>query len=225
MLVNEINTDAAVRIFNSPYMRLCAGAKIIQSNIVGNLTIDLNSCVNRSTVDRYFGLGCFSYVANSHIGRYCTFGARVSVGAFTHPTDWLSIHEIQYRDTTDIYGCSILGNGANIAPVNKPTEIGCDVWIGDNACVRTGVTLGHGSIVGLGAVVVSDVPPYAIVGGNPARVLRYRFSEVVIKHLLSLNWWNLSHEELRGINFSDIDSAMSFVENKNNSKLKSSLGL
>jgi acetyltransferase-like isoleucine patch superfamily enzyme len=211
MLINEVNTGGETLVLESPFVRICSGAKILQSEITGNLTIDTNSCINRSTIEQFFGLGCFSYVANCHIGRFCTFGARVSVGAFSHPTDWLSIHEIQYRDTSGIYGQTIIGNGINIAPFNEATMIGCDVWIGDNACVKTGVTLGHGSIVGLGAVVVADVPPYAIVGGNPARILRYRFNESTIEKLLFLRWWDFSLSELSGIDFSDVESSCNFL--------------
>ena len=213
MLINEVNHERQTRIIKYPYLRICENAKILQSEIAGNLTIDFGSCINRTTVGRYFGLGCFSYVANSDIGSYCTFGSRVSVGAFSHPTDWLSIHEIQYRNTFNIYGDTVIKNDINIAPVNKRTVIGNDVWIGDNACVKAGVILGSGCIVGLGAVVVTDVPPYAIVGGNPARVLRYRFSEDLIVKLLDVKWWNYSPDELRGIDFSDVNSAIRFVQN------------
>lgn len=212
MIIQEINTGREARVLQNPYIRLGAGAKIIKSNVVDNLTIDIDSCINKCDIGRYFGLGCFSYVANSQIGRYCTFGARVSIGAFSHPTDWLSIHEFQYRDTANIYGSSIMGGGMNIAPVNATTNIGCDVWIGDNACVRAGMSVGHGAIVGLGAVVVSDVPPYAIVGGNPARILRYRFNGDVVTALLRLRWWDLDMMYLKGIDFSDVKKAIAAIE-------------
>jgi acetyltransferase-like isoleucine patch superfamily enzyme len=212
MMVSEINHGIDAFVIQSSYIRLEPGAKIINSEITGNLTIDIHSCINKCDIGRYFGLGCFSYVANSRIGRYCTFGTRISVGAFSHPTDWLSIHEFQYRDTTHIYGSSILEGKGNIAPVNAATKIGCDVWIGDNACVRAGVSVGHGAVVGLGAVVISDVPPYAIVAGNPARILRYRFSEDVIDALLRLRWWELDMAHMKGIDFSDVNKAIALVE-------------
>jgi acetyltransferase-like isoleucine patch superfamily enzyme len=212
VIIQQINTGRELRVLQNPYIRLGSGAKIIKSNVLDNLTIDTDSCINKCDIGRYFGLGCFSYVANSQIGRYCTFGARVSIGAFSHPTDWLSIHEFQYRNTANIYGSSILDGDVNIAPVNAKTNIGCDVWIGDNACVMAGTSLAHGAIVSLGAVVMSDVPPYAIVGGNPARILRYRFNEDVISKLLSLKWWELDMEYLKGIDFSDIDKSISCIE-------------
>ena len=212
MIVQENNFGGEVRVLQHPYIRLGVGAKIMKSNLVDNITIDTHSCINRCDIGQYFGLGCFSYVANTKIGRYCTFGARLSVGAFSHPTNWLSIHEFQYRDTTNIYGTSILKKEVNIAPINSATNIGCDVWIGDNASVRTGVSIGHGAIVGLGAVVLSDVPPYAIVGGNPARIVRYRFTEDIVSMLLIIKWWELDLVDLKGVDFSNVDIAISQIQ-------------
>ena len=153
-------------------------------------------------------MGCFSYAANSYIGRYCTFGARVSLGAFSHPTDWLTIHEFSYRNTTSIYGESIIEGKTNLAPANTETIIGSDIWIGDNASVRCGVSIGHGAIIGLGAIVVSDVPDYAIMVGNPARIMRYRFDSNTIESLLELAWWEYDMHELRGIDFSSVQSSI-----------------
>jgi acetyltransferase-like isoleucine patch superfamily enzyme len=77
---------------------------------------------------------------------------------------------------------------------SKPLRIGSDVWIGVGAKVLGGVTIGHGAVVGAGAVVVTDVPPYAVVLGNPATVLRYRFSPAVIEQLLRIAWWEWPDE-------------------------------
>jgi acetyltransferase-like isoleucine patch superfamily enzyme len=80
---------------------------------------------------------------------------------------------------------------------NMPrTRIGNDVWLGHSVCVRSGVEIGHGAVVAMGSVVTKDVPPYAVVGGNPARVLRMRFSDDVIAGLLATQWWNLPDKEL-----------------------------
>lgn len=78
----------------------------------------------------------------------------------------------------------------------KVTHIGNDVWVGANAIVLDGVSIGNGVIVAAGAVVTNSVPDYAIVGGIPARVLRMRFCEEDIERLNELQWWNLSISEL-----------------------------
>jgi hypothetical protein len=75
--------------------------------------------------------------------------------------------------------------------------IGHDVWIGERAMVKSGITIGHGAVIGMGSMVTKDIPPYAIWGGNPARLIRYRFREGVIKALLAIQWWHFDDEKLR----------------------------
>ena len=76
------------------------------------------------------------------------------------------------------------------------TIIGNDVWIGDQCFIKAGVKVGDGAVIGAHAVVTHDVPPYAIVGGVPARVIRYRFDEETINSLLNSEWWNLNDKDL-----------------------------
>jgi hypothetical protein len=97
-----------------------------------------------------------------------------------------------------------------IEPIS--TVVGNDVWIGRQVTIRRGVTVGHGAIIGANSFVNKDVPPYAIVGGLPAKLIRYRFSEDVIARLLDLNWWELTPQQLEGVQFDDIDTAVGQVE-------------
>ena len=93
-------------------------------------------------------------------------------------------------------------------------RIGHDVWIGRSAIVLAGVTVGDGSVIGAGSVVTKDVPPYAIVAGNPARLIRYRFDENVIQKLKEINWWNFSEARLKtfGGVFNDVEGFLSAVQ-------------
>jgi virginiamycin A acetyltransferase len=79
-------------------------------------------------------------------------------------------------------------------PRKGDTMVGNDVWIGYDSMIMPGVTIGDGAIVATRSVVVSDVPPYAIVGGNPAKVIRRRFSDDTISALLDIAWWDWSAE-------------------------------
>lgn len=214
MLMNQHNPGPDPFVQEQPYLRLANGAAVYNVESPGNITLDKHAVASRSTLGKYFGLGCFSYVTNSIIGRYCTFGSRVSLGAFSHPTDWLSIHEFQYRGTANVFGESIIDEGVNLAPKNQLTEIGNDVWIGDNASIRCGVKIGSGAVIGMAAVVVADVPPYAIMVGNPARVLRYRFEPDVVAELLELKWWELDISAMRGIDFTDVRGAIAEIRRR-----------
>jgi len=83
--------------------------------------------------------------------------------------------------------------------VKGPMIIGNDVWIGANALILPGVTIGHGAIIGAGSIVTKSVPPYAIVSGNPAEIVKYRFTHEEINELLDLQWWDWPIEKLRSI--------------------------
>lgn len=79
----------------------------------------------------------------------------------------------------------------------KPIEIGNDVWIGANVTILRGVHIGDGAVIGANTLVNKDIPPYAIVVGCPARVIKYRFEETVIQKLLNLKWWNWTDEKIQ----------------------------
>lgn len=145
-------------------------------------------------------IGAFSYcgpkseLKNSTIGRFCSIAPNVSIGAPEHPIDWVSSHPIQYdgltwfsesEHWTDFANPDLRWQGNS-----HRTMIGNDVWIGRNVVVRQGVKVGDGAIIGANSFVNRDVPSYAIVAGQPARLIRYRFSEETRDTLLSLRWWD-----------------------------------
>nr|WP_305849016.1 CatB-related O-acetyltransferase [Shinella sp. HZN7] len=108
---------------------------------------------------------------------------------------------------------------------NRPVErkgqrtlIGNDVWIGANAIILPGIAIGDGAIIAAGSVVSRDVPPYAIVGGVPARVIRYRFDETTIDRLMKIRWWRFSLEGLADIPFNDIQVTLTMLEERRAAK-------
>ena len=150
----------------------------------------------------YFGSG-FSMSKASSVGKFCSIANNVQIGPTRHPTNWLSTHRFQYLDTVDIPKHPLI-------PFTyvMPCHIGNDVWIGTNAIILDGVNVGDGAIIGAGGVVTKDVPPYAIVGGVPAKIIRYRFDEKTIADLLELKWWDLDFEIIKTLPFDDIQKCI-----------------
>ncbi|MHB1096000.1 MAG: CatB-related O-acetyltransferase [Gemmatimonadaceae bacterium] len=126
------------------------------------------------------------------IGKFCSIaaGVRFLMNGGNH-----------HVATMSSYPFSIFGNGWEAAapelwPYKGDTCVGNDVWIGYGATILPGVTIGDGAVIGSLSVVTGDVPPYAIVGGNPARVIRHRFDDATIARLLELRWWNWDIERI-----------------------------
>ncbi|WP_210487554.1 CatB-related O-acetyltransferase [Microvirga antarctica] len=150
-----------------------------------------------------FDIGAFSYgrpkvrFAESGrkltIGRYCSIADKVEIllGG-NHRVDWATTYPFSALrslwpsapETNDYHGS------------RGDVTIGNDVWLGSGATILSGVTVGHGAVVAAHALVTKDVPPYAIVGGNPAKLIRYRFDEATIAALLEARWWDLPRERI-----------------------------
>ena len=116
---------------------------------------------------------------NINIGRYCSIGKNLQF-IFTH-------HDYKATSTHPVFSTEYSRGHVTIAH---------DVWMGLNVTLMDNITIGHGAIVGACAVVTKDVPPYAIVVGNPAKVVKYRFSPEIIERFLRSEWWNYDEHEL-----------------------------
>jgi acetyltransferase-like isoleucine patch superfamily enzyme len=186
-----------------------------------------------------FEIGAFSYGVSGFfchvsIGRYCSFGENIQVGRGAHPTDWMSTSPFFYCyngsmfqigdgfDGAEDYhdyrpsspGEIPVRNGRTVNDYLALTEIGHDVWIGHGAFLAQGIKVGNGAVIAGGAVVTKDVPPYAIVGGNPAQILRMRFTFECCAALERLAWWRFAPWQLKGIPFANVYNAITQLEER-----------
>ena len=195
-----------------------------------NVRIAKYSSIKGINLNQGVSLDSFSYMVSgwlmcAKIGRYCSFGESVQIGRQNHNIS-------QFTTSPFFTGKAFSVNMhlkndkkfSNIKPYfnegpPKITNIGNDVWIGHGVFISSGLTIGNGSVLAGGAVVTKDVPDYAIVGGNPAKILRYRFDDKIIKKLINLSWWDYPPWELQKIKFKHINEFIDGLE-KMNDELK-----
>lgn len=150
------------------------------------------NCI-KTTVGRYSYMGNNCVVVNTRIGSFCSIASNCSIGGGSHPTDKFSTSPIFYS------GKNIFRKNFSQIKYNaeKTVEIGNDVWIGEKVFIKDGITIGNGAVIGALSIVTHNVPPYAIVGGVPAKIIRYRFDQDTINTLEKLQWWSFDETKLK----------------------------
>ncbi|MHA4894176.1 xenobiotic acyltransferase family protein [Pedobacter sp. PWIIR3] len=161
-------------------------SKIKATTLRGNNRIGANVVLNNSELGSFSYVGENSRVNNTRIGKYCSIGPDFKVGLGIHPIAFLSTSPIFYSPL-NCFGFSIT-NELHFTEY-KNTTIGNDVWIGAGVFLSEGITISDGAVIGAGSVVTKDVPPYAIVGGVPAKLIKFRFDSEVVAKLQEIRWW------------------------------------
>src|SRR5580658_1910543 len=184
------------RLVRGPRCTIPRRCSITDGTTLGNAVVLASGvCLCKTQIGDYSYLGRNCNVNTAAIGKFCSIASEVYIGLGSHPlAPFVSTHPIFYlrkpfrdwdfadRDYQSEYAHTTIGN---------------DVWIGLRAAIRDGVKVGDGAVIAAGAIVTRDIPPYAIVAGVPARILRYRFPPETIQFLMEFKWWDRGEDWLR----------------------------
>lgn len=175
------------------------------ATVLGRCDFEGKNRIGKNNYLKDVKIGLFTYMGTNNefervnIGRYCSIGNNIKLVSSNHPLDFVSTHTVFYNSAEhsetfnkDYEFKEIIADESGVC-----LDIGNDVWIGDNVIIKGGLHIGNGAVLGMGAVVTKDVPPYAIVGGNPAKIIRYRFDEEIISRLQKLKWWDWQEEKIQ----------------------------
>lgn len=192
------------------YCSLFKGFKINRNVIISRKTRISRGCVIHSgnnIANSNIGFGTYIGLNNSFpdtfIGKYCCIAGNIKIIAATHPTSGFVSFHPSFYSTAKQSGFTYTTHQRfeEYNYIDKENKIRCkignDVWIGENVVILGGVTIGDGAMIATGAVVTKDVEPYSMVGGVPAKFLKYRFSPEQIDFLLKFKWWDKNEDWIK----------------------------
>lgn len=189
-------------------------ASVTYSFLEGKHEFGYNTAIYKCEIGLCTYIAHNSVLKHTSVGRYCAIGENVRTFLGKHPTsDFVSIHPIFYSEQV-LVGSTFADKQYfkehSFVKDDFVVTIGNDVWIGNNSLIVDGVKIGNGAVIAAGSVVTKDVPPYAIVAGVPAKILKYRFSEEQINQLLLIRWWEKDFDDVK-MNFKDYHSIDRFI--------------
>lgn len=197
---NSIHESAQIyqntNILNSKIEEKCSigdFSKVEQSFLNDHVRIDRNNYIWKSHINRHSYTGKNTSIIASQIGKFVSISWNVTIGGANHDYERLTTHSFLYNSYDELKPEKYEGYNR----FEKSCIVENDVWIGTNTVVLRGIKIGNGAVVGAGSIVTKDVPDYAIVAGNPAKIIKYRFAPQVIDKLLGLEWWNWGDEIIR----------------------------
>jgi acetyltransferase-like isoleucine patch superfamily enzyme len=199
------------KVFKKLRLRAVKGSRVHPTS-----KLESGTAFYHSTMGRHSFCGYDCDISHADIGSFVSIANGVVIGGGRHPMEWVGMSPVFYegRDSVEAKFSTHARE-----PVRR-VRVGHDVWIGRSAIVLPGVEIGSGAVVGAGAVVTKDVAPYAVVAGNPARLLRYRFSEPTVARLAATAWWDRDDETLKRLGpwFNDVEGFLEVAEKGNTCK-------
>ena len=220
-IITELETN---RIYLRPYFHFGnAFGKTV--NVKNDVYVEAYARISEDSLkwDESVSIGAFSYAVQGSflegcdIGRFCSIATGVKVMGKNHPLDRVSTSTWSYGS----FVADLVKSDFNVAisqnrkfPTSPRTSIGHDVWIGESVIIKRGVNIGNGAIIGANSLVSKDVPPYAIVAGNPAKLIRYRFDEATITELMNIKWWDMDVSVFADISMVDISFFINEIKNR-----------
>ena len=197
-------------------------ASVLDSTFEGENFVQKDCKLNNCHVGMFTYICRNATLSNCLIGKFCSLAPEVKNIGGMHPTDkFVSTHPYFYKEKHFEVNTFVYKNKfGEYKWIDKEKRIqniiGNDVWIGTGATLMEGITVGDGAVIAANAHIIKDVPPYAIVGGNPAKIIRYRFTDEKIKQLLATRWWNMDKNTLMDCAdmFEDIDSFLEWMRLK-----------
>lgn len=197
---------------NNPNCKFYPGV-VVSDTKFGNYNVVFDNCTIQSCIiDSHTYVQKRSTIFHCKIGKFCSIASHVSIAPGAHIITGVSTHPAFYLKDTPLI---IKYADKDLFTPSKQVIIGHDVWIGERSIILDGVNIGTGAVIAAGSVVTKDVEPYAIVGGCPAKLIRYRFDQARRDALLLSEWW-LKDEGWLSTNyslFSDPDQLLSFISN------------
>jgi len=215
-----VKGDIFMSIFSHLTLPLFKLLRKVRLKGVRASSIDSTSKIESGTMFYFSKMGRYSFcgydcdISNTDIGSFVSIASDVVVGGGRHPMEWVAMSPVFYEGRDSVKQKFSIHKREPV----KRVVIGNDVWIGRSAILLPGVEVGNGSVIGAGAVVTKNVPAYAIVAGNPARLIRYRFNDGIIQRLLETRWWELRDDELHKLapHFNNVERFLEVIERPGN---------
>jgi virginiamycin A acetyltransferase len=197
---SKINRDCKIfkmaRVKNSNLSKNCIvgdSSRVDESNLEQNIRIDRLNHIANSKCGRFSYTGQSTVIMFAEVKAFSSISWNVTIGPANHNYHNVTQHSFLYNNSDEIRKINEIAYDR----FEKPCVIGNDVWIGCNSTILRNVEIGDGAVIGANALVNKDVPPYAIVGGVPARVIKYRFDKEIIDLLLKIKWWEWDLEKIK----------------------------